>query len=432
MKFVLHIIVFLLCSLGLQAQSIEDKRSLRTLFDNSKSLWFKSYQGSLDNVHPMLLTLATDGNAWKGWYTMQDENFKMFLEGSTKEDKLSLYEIDADENYCAVLNLDILGDDLEGQWKSVYNDQEFDIELSLSETALNPCQKNTIKIFEGRKEIKEYQLTISKEGERISQCMLGLNGANFELDPICKNENCNLLEADISDFGGKYKSISIKLIDSNSCTIRFGKEESTEPISLSLEQTLDFKCLESVNYNHKIDLVYPKINSEIFNNWITSEFREAIDLANQAPIEEDKTCKKRWSSHSFGWVDIHYFDKDIISGLLVYQLANKEEVNTKAFVFNLKDGKKLSEKSLFKKNENFRTVLRNHTDAYRARSLDSEEQLLSKPLKSLNYEHISLSKEGLLLTANFNTLLGTQNILIPYDDLEESLHKSISKKFLNN
>lgn len=431
-KILLITCAFIL-SINLSAQHDEIKnRDVITQFDNNKELWIKKYSGTFDHVHPITMAIATNGEEWRGIYRFESSKTQFVIEADNNNNLLDFVELNNNNQVTGHLLMKLDQDKMIGEWKSDNGLQTYDVVLyeqtnKVHQKTDDKKRSSFVDIYSGTFLKDRAEFTVVKESDEMAMMQLTINNNILNIDPTCANEDCSIFEDNLEDRLEGFTNIRFKKLKNSYGITAITNDGRKEFATLTKDGSLDYKNYNYADYHQKKDILYPRTGTKFdqyFDNQITAYTKQ-----NKNHLNDDLSTSDRFDNVLLAWVDIHYYDANIISGLLFYTLDGGSQM-TRSFTYHLQENKELDIKNMLKGKHTLEQKAANFISMTKENTAKFDNAAVQEWYKNQPFDLITLNQEGICFSTEYNTIVGTQSITLPYSQLEDKLKKEYRKAFL--
>lgn len=434
MKKYLAFSFFLLAIHSLFAQK---SPSVNALFEKNQNVTEMRFQGVLNGVHQIKITLGVSENVCKGFYTYTGSKLTFQLEGTYENDFYDLHELDQNLNVSANIILEKDDDFLVGQWSHIEKEISFPIsatQVKNFSNSINDCRENSWQnMYAGVLDNQNIAIRLTKESDSDLFVDMNISGIPFEFTTSCDSPKCRFFKNDFKGQTGLFEALEFRRIDSSFLNITLiKKDKSRELVSLRLDETLSYDCLDYSSYTSRYNLIYPKLKNLFFNKtmssivakWESNLSREidSIELLSPGQIPSD-----RFSYEATGWVDIVEFDNHIISGIFTFQKNWSTETECKTFNFNLDKNKEIEFSDVFKSSYDYKKRFDLFIEQQKKNYRPFQQKYISDWVKTQPFDIINFTEEGIVFSSEFSNIYGSHQVLLPYYDIKKHLQKDFKK-----
>lgn len=419
----ISLILFVSLSVAEMSAQIDaiKNRDVTTLFSNNKELWIKKYSGTFDGVHPITMAIATNGDEWKGIYRFESSKTQFIIEAEKNKDTLDFVEINTDNTVTGHLLMTLKKGGMQGMWKSEDGLQSYPIDLMLVKNKIEQVipQESYVEIYSGMLGDQRAELTFVAEASKPTKIELSLDNRIISINANCANEDCSMFTDSLSShkeglnfmkFKKQRETISLIL------TSDMGKKVLS---SLMLDGRLDYQSYDYIDFSEKRDLLYPRTGTK-FDKYFDGLLEQYTKKDPKA--KTDNPDAERMSDVLLAWVDIHYYDAKLISGLLFYKLDSGEEMTT-PFTYDLVNDKSLKIDDLFSKRNTPKKVGEPILATEKINTTKFDEPELQQWYSNQTFDLVTINQEGVAYSTEYNTIAGTQTITIPYEKFKKLIRK---------
>lgn len=436
MKYLLTSLLIIGIQLMALGQPMEQR--VRALFEQGTTLsWLNHFKGRMNDVNDVAITLASDGKKCKGylWFLRSKAAFR--VEGTIQDTVLNLTEYDSS----GVVTGSILGsiknfDGISADWFNY--DKSLGEHIELLPTSKEPrypgyCGDNKwIHRYEGiiRNEAVEMILRRGNNGQLQGVIYFAKDKLSYDIDGELSNYGRNI-RLNIKDLNWNDKGKIIASIDfSDKIKGEFISPRGTaSSCDFNPQIKLPVGCMEYADFMTKTEVSYPKTRNQQFNDkirrrvegWLASARAYTTQYAEQIPI---KTPFYRSRMRSYCWYEIYYLSEQLISGMVTMTNTWTKEYENFTFNFNFSDNTALSQSRLFQENLDYSTFIQDYIKKeIQNRPFYNDSEFLNW-IQNEKFSYFTIRKEGLDFSTGFNSIYGTQHVIIPYAALKPYLKEN--------
>lgn len=389
-------------------------------------LWQKTYQGVWDDVIPVKLELATDGNTCSGYFYFGDGKNRWVVSGPLTDQNIKLEEQDLHGTVTGYLVLRFSENGIIGTW---YNaSRHFNARINLTEGAQTLPLDYWVRSYALKTDPSESMILQQKEFSDQIKTRFYYTHLNKTLEGTCgiKDVANDFQVTPLTDYlhreAGKLSTWQFreKKLD---FVYKVGSIEYAK--TLDLVQQINMVQETYTDHWMAVDFVYPQTDKNAITLW----FRKFIDsfqvlIQNKKDLfleQNEAGPESRMAFRLSIWPQIDFLNDQCMSGLMHVKASWDEDLFTQDFIFDLRKGVKLEESDLFQDHAEFQQL---------------KPELLEKELKKIrtgsgiDYESLSpsdfklltLKKEGLAYSSPFSILYGFRSVILPYKDIKPYLN----------
>lgn len=419
------------------AQSAQRVNFIEDLFDNPTQVkWVKYYNGSIDNLNDVSLTIAFDGKNCKGTlhYLRSQETFNLngYLQGNT----LILEETDYQESVSGFIIGKIKNESLEGEWSN-YNGS---IASSISLEEVNKLEIEKISDCSANRWVRQYSGIIM--WNEVNMILQHFDDNRITGLAYYKQEDKELnvdgyIDAD-GNFNLKFKNTggitvgSLKGKENDLLELRAeytDKSGERKFASFEIDNKLNVSCIQYADYMTSYEVIYPESSSPAFNEWMDSYIKDWVSRCRKHVKymnnkHEEEAPDLRASERAYVWFDVVYMTDGFLSGNMTFSNTWSDYNQGRSINYDLTKGKEILWKDLFKKSKSFNRFLKNYIDQkimHNPRYMDKDFRNWVKKEKFPLY---TISRAGIIFSTNFNAIYGQQQVVVPYALLKPYLKKN--------
>jgi hypothetical protein len=425
---ILSLLLSILTVFSINAQKTYDRTDVRALFPvNVKDLWINNLSGTLDGKHMVDMIIGTDGHTCKGLYTLRNSGTTFFFEGDDHNHELKLVEMTPDFRASGFIYGQYDGEDFSGIWTNADKSMHLPMNLSFVD-GFDINQKYHChlhqwqRIYSGKIENKSINMHVSRLDD---QFLIQVKMDSLQAKDIFPAQD-NRVEVLVlkSQLGAiNNKSLVIDTADLSKVSLVSLDETGYEVSSiLRAEAYLDFECYEYADYHSRFLVQKPILGNKKFDVWMEKNIKDYMDecLATfRAFKPENIGTRERWIQYAEGWVEVDLFQKDIISGTLYLHSSLQSKTKKIPFIYDIRSGKEINLQDLFMKEFNANDYFKNVIVAKKKEIAWSKE--IKEWVKDQTFNNVTLKTEGISFKTEFNSIFGEQEIVIPFNSVEQNL-----------
>lgn len=401
--------------------------SLADLFFKNKTVtWQKQFTGYWDDVIPVRLELASDGESCKGFMIFGDDKNRYVVSGRQLLNELRLEEQDLNSNITGLIVLHLSGENAKGTW---YNSKHnFNARLLLKEGKETNPSTYWVKAFAPKADPAESLLIQHKDysdqiSTRFYYKLLNktLNGTStLKVDETYANES--KLEDYLHHQAGILNSwkINDKRLD-----IRYKLGNMEYSKTLDLINQLPIAQETFADHWMAVDINYLKAEHTEINAWtkgIIDSFVNNLQNKKRVIIATNRDKKEDRMLYRLSiWPQFDFFNNTMISGFMHIKSSWEENIISIPFNFDLKKGIVLTNAEIIANPVEFKitkeTILKKELDKLR-----SSSALDYMSLSIEDFTMMTIKREGLAFTAPYDLLQGFRQLVIPYYEIRPTLN----------
>lgn len=404
--------VFLLfCSYVFPTYGQQEGNYVRGMFDELADLeWIRSMDGTVNDLHPIEVSLGYDGSAYKGKLTILDDNSAFDLIGEMDGDRLVLQEIDSEGLHTGYLIGALEDDRFTGQWWSTDMSRSADLRLMESDLVILKIFKPRMLKLEGMAGEERFDCILMAETTGVISGTWQRENECIRMIGQCEDLLCTSLELVASE--GEMSGTHVFLSMENDKTFRvdvdnvgipqYGKVEIVDDVKLHRRAKSDYSTI--------IDFTYPEIDDGNFNTWIEGRFSDWFDATLSYFAQEDGAGpESRWSQSASGWMDVFLYTDHLVSGLITYYNPERKNYDREYFIYSTDEARELTLEELSKKDRNLLTELQNkiHIDG----------------VSSNEFIYPVLTRSGFFVCTEFDAVEGDYSAMVSYDAVEKAVKR---------
>ena len=415
------------------AQSGDRERAVYQQFNKpSKIQWIRHYQGRIDDLNDIAMTLAYDGKSCRGAliYLRSQEKFK--LVGDIDKNMLQLEEVDANGQISGHIAAELSKEGIIGEWTNHDRTIGGHLLLHQKEQAIeypSYCGDNKwIHLYKGTIGSEAIDLILQKTGNQKLRGIAHVHHQGKSYPMVGDYHLDGQFEIFLQDDNGHSAGRMVGQFNQSTRleAQHIGHDGKRNSCQLNLIDALGVECMEYADYISTYDVTYPKTQSPAFNRWITQLTDEWVAecyayaqrvKAQSGTIRPDQ----RASVRAYAWTDIDFYDGQLISGTFFHCSTWSNDYEGQAFNFDLQEGKAIQLSELFIKDFDHQAFVRQYIhDTIDQHALYRDFQF-REWLSSASFPYFSIRRKGINFSTAFNPIYGQQHITIPYTQLNRYL-----------
>lgn len=439
-KLIITLTLIFSVYLSLSGQSAQLINETRELFPDVKNIISVELYGYLGNENEVQLYLAYDENEWRGFCYYPASNTKIKVEGGIVRNNLILDETDGNDMKIGMWMIGIDQIDHPAKWRDISGKVSFDLILR----KLNDANKameyrhSYCSIYEGTIDDQSYQLkTYINHGNNLRTSLMNYGKMFYYPSiPECIDPGCTTYKLVINSEEGineiVFSPVSHKLIKA------LVKYDGGTQREVSFNET-GFIQLNEISYMssfYRIYVSYPILKDLSINDTIKRDISAIMDTLRKeldACVENEDELNSRLTVSANGWFDLGLVNDDIYSGVLTIQSDCTDKIRTYSLVYNVKTGQKIDFGDQFTEGFNIKFFFSQYLKEKIKKIPEFKTPIFKNHLKPESFRNLYVSDQGIVFATDFNTILGSQRIILPFTDLKGVIkRKSPLKKMVND
>ena len=393
---------------------------------------YEGYEGYFNFAHPAHMELNFNGNECKGSYTLKSSQSNFMLSGYLKDGKWLLEEQDENGNTSAFLIAETDGKEVWGEWKNLK--QDLFIPFRFSKTNI-PSKTAWLKKLSGTLFNQNVEIFVQKylNDDLSGYLLLSDSKTSLAFEGLCLKGNDQSLILYSTDVNNPYfTSIEIKTQQESTYDVKLlDTKGSVKFTTFKKSNDYSFGLNHFADYYNLYDISYPQLNNKIFDNWLADKIT-TWTKANQkhgkiqSVLNDGNHESLRFSNSMLGWVDLHYFSNNIISGSLNMQEIGNNTFKKESFLFDLRAKKLLSSDQIF---SDFKAVqklinTKGKQDLLNQKEIKGSAQLTSW-IENETFNNMTFEHDHFVFSTEFDSVFGSQKIKLNLTDLKKYIKKSV-------
>jgi hypothetical protein len=438
------LLVMLSVSTTLQAQPAQDwKKDLAEKLDSDSTLSYLHLVGYFDDLLYVDLYLANDAVDWVGLISFPDQDLYFELEGLESKGKLlfSEYDVDGRQSGFWIIEKDM--NRYLASWQNRERSMEF--RTLMFDEFWNPDYRKDfhkeISLYKGFIKGIPLEFEITRQHaqaikmEWFDLVDLNIDKASWE----CQDNFC-------SKFSIAATSAILKKENLQSLSGEEMKEKLIWNFRLVSGKS-ELAAFQKVNYRftqlktevepeQMIIIEYPVLSGKSASRLIESFVNDISTVLRSELMEVNKgeeAFDHRWKNFAHAWFEVHYWDENYLSGKWVIQRNWTEELWSVPINYSIVDNESISLLKQFKSDFDIEFFLDHFAQNGIKYLPEYKDLLIRNKLQKADFKHLNFCKAGLLLSSGFDTIFGSFQLLVPYDEIDQYLRKrSVLKELLES
>jgi hypothetical protein len=425
---------------SLNGQSPDLINKSRALFADNKNINSIELYGFVNDENEVQLYLAYDDNDWKGYCYYPQSEAQIYIEGGIVRNNLILDEIGKDSMKIGMWMIGIDQIDHPAKWRDATGNVSFDLilrKLTESNKALD-YRHCFCSIYEGTIDGHNYQLkSYINSGKNLRTTFMNYDRMFYYPSiPECLDKDCSQYKLVLDSEEGirnlVFSPENHKVINSR---VNY-KNGTSMDVKFSETGFIPFEEMTYMTNMFRIYISYPMIKNQSINDTIRRDVKIILDSL----IREMEKCvqnmdelESRLSVSANGWFDLGLINDEIYSGVLAIQSDCSDNIRSYPMVYNLKTGQKIDFAAQFTEGFNIKFFFSQYLKEKIKKVPEFKTPVFKNHLKPESFQNIYVSDQGIVFATDFNTLLGSQRIVLPFTDLKGVIkRKSPLKKMIND
>lgn len=439
-RFLIVIIIALSSHLFLYSQSTQLISDARLLFEDQSNISNLELYGYFDDENEVQLYLAYNENEWKGFTYYPAAKNKIYVEGGIVRNNLVLEELDSNKMKIGMWLIAIDQINHQSNWRDVIGKINYNLilkKLTDANKALD-YRHSYCNVFEGMIDDQNFQLKVYiNNGKKLRTSLMNYGKMYYYPSiPDCLNQDCTNFSLKIASEEGikdiEFSPVSFKLINAKV------KYENGVQKEYPFNETF-FSQMKEVSYINNFYRIYfslPNTKNQSLNDTLDKELKLIIDTLKTELdncVETINETSTRLTTSANGWFDLGMINDEIYSGLLTVQSDCNDKIRIYPLIYNIKTMQKINIADQFTEGFNIKFFFSQYLKEKIRKIPEYKTPIFKNHLKPESFSNIYLSDQGIVFATDFNTILGSQKIILPYADLKGVIkRKSPLKKLVND
>lgn len=392
------------------------------------------YEGRMDDINKVKMTLNCVGNTCNGEFIYPKSGDRFRLKGTIDKDQFELEEYDRDNQLTGSLVGKIIGTAVEANWKNI--DHSIGSTVVLQEVSAQyidyaDCGENKwIYAYEGQIDNKAVELILHKlDNHRIiGTAYFVKEKMNHSVQgELTSNNNLiiHLFHRDNQTNLGSIRAIYKNEQELNASFYRPNNSQSFATFQLTGH--IEMTCLEYADYYSSYDLLYPKSNDPLFDqimsflvkDWI-KECKTISTNSRQQPASPELRAQQR----GYAWTEATFFSDHFFSGLLTFHSTWGNAKVTKAFNYDFANRASIELEDIFKRKFDYKTYIKEYIQKGLLSDNNYRYDIDYRSWIDRQQFHLfTVNNEGLVFFTDFHPVYGRKSICLPYKKIKGNLKK---------
>ena len=408
---------FVLSCHVLRAQGIADEWMQSQL---DKITWQETYKGVLADFHPVTLILASDQSQVAGYLIHDADQRKHRLTGDwNSASRFQLQERDEFDRLTGYLTGTVSNDQAILKWLSADQSRVFDVK-AVPGALIKIKNFKTVSEWISVEAPKPIFISVQKLDYGIVSGIVQIDGLFRRFDGQCQDGTCSIWKAEVRDEKGTAYTIQMRQKDPVTYKAVLGGVEYkasiqfTTPLSVRLFDN-------SVGF---LDFVYPKLESKIYNDWISSRVDSIWEKGvKYLTTNNELESPGRLNYRSSGWVEIIDENEAHITGMITF--IHPEKVQREVFLWLKKENVFVLQDELM----NAPGDLNKASSLALASSDHHTDKDYSSWLQDVGYTMLLPTVGGVAMTTEFNMVYGDEMQLLSMEESKALIKRKYWKYF---
>lgn len=404
--------------------------ALFNLFDpNVRLQWMHYYRGRFDDITPVVLALANDGNVCRGYLTFTRSNTRIRLEGKADSVSFRLQERYGGQT-TGILAGQFLPNRLLAEWSST--DHATGSRLEAQQLPgpptgpAEPCGENKwarryIAKWNGAR--ADMVLMRIYNGELIGY--LWLESEDKLLNFVGNSTPEGGIQGQLIFPNGKIGAqIQGKVLMPQLLEFTWMGSGELRDFKFTGRENAPLGCLDYADFSSSMDALYPRINCDNCNKWLDDQIKRWTEKVKGAIAEKKPTAipYNRNAFRASAWSEIACWTENIFSGYVTMTETWSDQIQGVAYNFDLRTGKEISLNDVFNKSFNAKVWFAD----YAKKEMPKLPVFVQDPkyrewVDKEGFPLMTFRRTGVELSTVFHPYYGRQKILIPYSVLKPFL-----------
>jgi hypothetical protein len=373
---------------------------------------------------------AHDSIDWFGRLNYPNNGLNFKLEGINDGKLLTFNEYTSENRESGYWQIEKRMNRYFAKWSNL--ELSMDFELELSDAFWNPDfikdYHKLLNSYEGVLGGQEVQLEIISDHNGPISMEWYDKASTFRLvsDWNCKDHFCRYFSIASKKLHPMPDSLYVRVVkDALYISDKFSEKD--EPIAVFSKAHSRFTQIHSIiDQNYKLVVEFPyfqegRIRKLVEQNYmgIFNDLKDSLEL-NMVGAGE---MENRWQNFANAWFKIDFWDNYLLSGRWIIQNSWDDTRKSIPINYALKNDKMIELKDQFKTDFDLDFYLLHFIQNSIVEMPEYKNPLLRNKLNQADFKNTTFCKAGLLLSTDFDTTIGSLQLLVPYSEIKQYLKK---------
>ncbi|MFZ4633361.1 MAG: hypothetical protein ACOYNO_04050 [Saprospiraceae bacterium] len=438
MRIILPCIGFFLFALSAQAQKSTlafartPDTAVISLFDHSTVLlWQRYYRGTLNDVHAIEFSLASDGQSCRGYLRYPKSRTRVRLHGSLRDDKLNLIEYTADNAPCGYWTGTIRHDVLMADWSNVAQNLGAYAEARVSPYPLvaNNITDETPNFtrYEGKSNGGGVEMILLQAygNQLVGSLRWAGDATAYRLKGRLESDSLLSLQVVSADMR---QAVRIDGVFKAKAPLHLRWSTQGERRDLDLKPAGSFPAAADAWADFQVirDVTYPRTDCGDCNRWFEKKIGGWRKLAPEGQVQK---ASERHKVQAAGWVDLACWSERVMSGYLFLSGPQDSLASGWGFSVNLHERTLMEIDDIFEVNAAWKDFL----NSFAKKQSGTWARMKTDPafkqwIDQTGFPLQTINNKGLELSTPFHPVFGRHAVQVPADMLKPYVNKKKALK----
>ncbi len=424
-------VLFAIWGVCTQANDYLFVQEVRNQFgDDQKAIWLNFYRGTRTDGKSVAVTLAHNGQMFRGILHIPSLAQKWKLEGSYHESKLQLAVIDSFENFIGTLDGEYEGDGLFVKYLSKDKTRGFYYNLIKSEREnflLLHCPANNWYLnFEAVLNRDRLLIYLQKETDNsiYGYAYSMHKQKSMLLKGYCASLLCHQLNLQVYDETHHNKEkwiIDLPKSSEQSSTLYMPNADNkphSVPMAMSKQAIAQCTNLQQGSWQFYAEYAY--LSDQSFDKWVGEKVAMWTGISKEAFVQSRMTRPFETKVH----MEIELLTKDWVSGCFyVYNLVH-DSIHVESFIYDRRDNRLLEWNEVFIKGFDYSSFFKDWINAEKAKLTKNQPESFCQFILSDSFDRVSLCPIGIVFQSRENPIYGKIRLIMPFHRIKYYVKKS--------
>ena len=421
-------ILLFFASQSLQAQVVPPRDSLvRSMFGPQDTVqWVKGFEGRLDDVFALDITLGYDGKNCRGLLQYRQSKLDIKLDGTLMGPVLRLQEKDENGQASAYINGTLNEGRLSADWINYINSIGGRLEMKEMKPGTEKtdfCGNNKwVNRYTGTWKGKPAEMVLERlhDGALLGQFWNGADNQSEEIKGHIEANGNYTLES-IPKPGKPLLWLDGTMQNAYSTKTNWSSSNGEmSSIDFTLKESNTLGCTEYADFLSSYDILYPSTSCPACNTWMEQQIKGWVNRTKSAIQGKRLTIlpANRNVLRASVWPEISCWTDRIFSGYFNYTDTWSGPAQAQHFNLDLQTGKPITFDDLFQKSFDAKTWFKEYARKESPKNPKfANDTGFREWIYNAGYPLFTLRRDGIKISTLFHPIYGQQHLTIPYSEL---------------
>lgn len=411
--------------------TVKDTAVLNLFERDTRLSWVRFFDGRLDDVSEVSLSLGYDGKNCRGYLTYAKSRERFRLSGTLDGVVLLLEERDEKGRITGNLTGTLQGDQLDVEWMNAANTLGSRLEARETPTATvsnQHCGDNKwANRYVARWNNARVDMIVARVNNGILNGYLWIEADNrtYTLTGRIFPDQHYEIQALLPN-GKTAAHLQGTLSNPKTTECNWVGSGEKRTIKLTMRETYVVGCLEFADYGSSYDALYPRTRCEPCNKVLDHHVSDWVNQCKSTIAAQKKpdSPDTRNTLRASAWYEVTCWTETLFCGYLTFAESWKTETSGQSFNFDLRTGKEILFDDLFIRNFDAAEWMAEYArkESPKIAKFAADPQFREWLAKE-GFPMFTIRRDGLELSTRFHPLYGQQFLTIPYTTLKPYMRK---------